>query len=235
MIRKQLGFTLLEIMIALLLGSLVILAATQLFMANQQLFATQQAVSRLMDDGQLMLRYMGNDIRRAGFSGGALSEMDAVVFAGAKASSDGAVSDQLAIQFSGNRDCQGSTSPSPVDIVNVYFVDGGNLRCDGSLTAASVALLTGVEGFRVQYGLDTVKDGEAGPFLFVGAASAAASDRPVVAIRVALLLGTPGNMDANDPRVWDLYDRQISTGADQVVRRVFSSSFMIRNMNWEEI
>lgn len=232
----QAGFTIVELMVALLLSSLVVAAATQLFSANQQLFSTQQAVSRLMDDGQLLLRFMGNDIRRAGFSGGPTSQFSGVVFGGAGGSVEASPSDRLAIRFNGRRDCQGSVSATATDIVNVYSVVNGSLVCNGSLTQGSVALVDGVEGFRVLYGLDTDQDGAVGPFRYVGASAAAAADDPVIAIRIALLMAVPGGgLPENEERAWHLLDREIRTGTDRAVRRVFSSTFMLRNMDWEAL
>lgn len=233
----QRGLTLIELMIAMLLGALVILAATQLFSANQQLFMTQQTTSRLMDDGQLVLRFIGADMRQAGYSGGALPQYSGVSFGGAGGSADGDPSDQVAVRFNGEQDCQGTVNAVSVDITNLYFVNNNDeLMCDGSLTAGSVALVSGVEAFRVMYGLDMTQDGETGPLRFMGAAAAQGAGRPVVAIRLAILMAAGNNtLPVNEARSWHVLDREINTGEDRMVRRVFNSTFMLRSMNWEQL
>ena len=70
--KKSKGFSLVELMVAMLLGLLITGAALQLFLANQQSFALQQTLSRVQEDGQLFVRYLREDLRRAGL------EMDGV-------------------------------------------------------------------------------------------------------------------------------------------------------------
>ena len=52
--RKDKGFSLVELMVAMLLGLLITGAALQLFLANQQSFALQQTLSRVQENGQLL-------------------------------------------------------------------------------------------------------------------------------------------------------------------------------------
>ncbi|MCH8544756.1 MAG: PilW family protein [Alcanivorax sp.] len=235
--KMQQGYSIVELMIAMLLGALVVAAATQLFSANQQLFTTQQAVSRIMDDGQLVMRFLGADIRKAGYSGGAVSNLDGVAFGGG-GSTESAPNDRLRVRYLGTRDCQGSESPGgPVEITNTYSVNGNReLVCNGSLSSAPVALVSGVEAFRVHYVLDTARDGLQGPFSFVGANAAELSGDPILGVRIGLLMAVPGEgLGLNEPRTWRVLDRNVETGADRVVRRFFSTTIMFRNMNWEAL
>jgi type IV pilus assembly protein PilW len=232
------GFSLVELVIALLLGSLITLAAVQLFGVNQRTFITQQNLTRVLDDGQLALRFLSHDLRQAGYSGGPVTTLPGVVFGGADGSEDGAVHDRITVQYSGTQDCQGSVSASPVQVVNIYQVNAaGELTCQGSLSgAAPVALLSGVEGFRVQYGIDTTQDGAQGPFRFVGADQASSSGRPIVAIRVGLLLAVSSpSLATGEERSWYVLDREIEVGEDQVLRRAFHTTVMLRNLDWEQI
>ena len=64
--RKNKGFSLVELMVAMLLGLLITGAALQLFLANQQSFALQQTLSRVQENGQLFVRFLVSDLRRAG-------------------------------------------------------------------------------------------------------------------------------------------------------------------------
>ena len=235
--KTEQGYSIVELMIAMLLGALVVVAATQLFSANQQLFTTQQAVSRILDDGQLVMRFLSADLRKAGYSGDSVSNADGVVFGGG-GSAEGAPNDRLQVEYYGTRDCQGSESPGgPIDITNTYSVNGnGELVCDGSLSDAPVALVSGVEAFRVHYILDTDQNGEQGPFRIVGANSAATSSDPILGLRIGLLMAVPGEgLGANEPRTWRVLDRNIETGTDRAVRRLFSATVMFRNMNWEAL
>ena len=73
------GFSIVELMVSLVLGSMLTLAAVQLFGVNQRTFVTQQSLTRVLDDGQLALRFLSDDIRKAGYSGGAVANDDGIV------------------------------------------------------------------------------------------------------------------------------------------------------------
>src|SRR5690606_26613436 len=68
--NSQEGISLIELMIALLLGLVLSLAAVQLLLTNQRTFSLQDAVTSLNEDGQMALRYIAADIRNAGRAGG---------------------------------------------------------------------------------------------------------------------------------------------------------------------
>jgi type IV pilus assembly protein PilW len=236
--RHMAGFSLVELMVALVLGALITLAAVQLFGANQRAFMTQQNLTRVLDDGQLGLRFLSNDFRLAGYSGGPVSNVPGVLFTGPQGSIDGATHDRITVQYSGTQDCQGSVSTAAVLVTNAYQVNNNaELTCQGSLSAgAPVALLSGVEGFRIQYGIDTDMNGEPGPFRFMGATDAQASGRPIVAVRIGLLLAVESpSLPLGEARTWHVLDRSIVVPADQVLRRTFHTTVMLRNLDWEQI
>ena len=230
------GFSLVELMISLTLGSLITIAAVQLLAVNQRTFSTQQAMSRIQEDGQLALRFLSTDLRQAGYSGGAVAGDTSVVLGGI---SDGALFDTLVVTFFGLRDCQGTVvAGAPVSITNTYTGNADNeLTCDGSLTAGgAMAVLPGIEAFRVLYGIDAAKDGAIGPFQFVGAAAAKAADRPVVAIRIGLLLSVDGLVTSSGAaQTWNVLDREVNTASDKTLRRPFFTTVMLRNQNWENL
>lgn len=63
---KNLGFTMIELMISLGLGLLVGAAATQLFLTNLEGFNLQRGISDVQDNGRFALDYINRDIRQAG-------------------------------------------------------------------------------------------------------------------------------------------------------------------------
>lgn len=64
---RQRGFTLVEIMVALVLGLLVVNAVIQVFLSTQQSGRIQQAASRMQEDGRLVIDLMNRYIRLAGY------------------------------------------------------------------------------------------------------------------------------------------------------------------------
>lgn len=65
----QTGMTFIEIMIALLMGSILLGGVLQVFLGSKQTFRMQQALSRLQENGRFALDFLAKDIRMAGFWG----------------------------------------------------------------------------------------------------------------------------------------------------------------------
>lgn len=60
------GFTLIELMIALVLGLVVIAAAIAVFLSNKQAYVTNDALSEIQDNSRVAFELMARDIRQAG-------------------------------------------------------------------------------------------------------------------------------------------------------------------------
>ncbi|CAG7857594.1 hypothetical protein MCAMS1_02479 [biofilm metagenome] len=68
-VHKQSGLTLIEIMIALLLGLFLIGGIIQVFITNKQSYRLMEAQSRLQENGRFALELLNHDIRLAGYVG----------------------------------------------------------------------------------------------------------------------------------------------------------------------
>ena len=64
----QQGFTLVEIMVALMLGLVVLIGVIQVFISTQQSARIQQAASRMQEDGRIALDILNHYIRLVGYS-----------------------------------------------------------------------------------------------------------------------------------------------------------------------
>lgn len=145
---SQQGFTLIELMVSLVLGLIIVAAATMLFIAGQKSFALQQGAADIQDNANFALNYITKDIRMANLNN-STATMNAslanggIVFSTTNLAgittanvSQSAVSgtsnvttgsDQLTIQYlpqqTGGFDCEGKeiTSTS-VYVVQRYFV-----------------------------------------------------------------------------------------------------------------
>jgi len=79
---KQLGLTLIELMIAIVLGLLITAAVTQLFFNNKQTYRITESQIQLQDNARFALNALSKDIRLAGFSGcRAIENMNVYVIA----------------------------------------------------------------------------------------------------------------------------------------------------------
>ena len=67
--RRTRGFTLIELMVAMLLGLIVIAGVVSVFLAGQQSYRTNQALGDVQDGSRIAFEMMARDIRDAGLTG----------------------------------------------------------------------------------------------------------------------------------------------------------------------
>lgn len=78
------GFTLIELMIALVLGLILVAGVIQIFISNKQAYRVTDAHSKLQDNARFALDVLSRDVRSAGFSGcRAIEDMNIVTIADA--------------------------------------------------------------------------------------------------------------------------------------------------------
>lgn len=81
---RQSGFTLVEIMIAMVLGLIIVAGVIQIFISNNQAYRVTDSHSKLQDNARFALEVLSRDIRSAGFSGcRAIEDMNVVTIADA--------------------------------------------------------------------------------------------------------------------------------------------------------
>ncbi|HAV56453.1 MAG: pilus assembly protein PilW [Acinetobacter sp. GWC1_38_13] len=80
--RKQLGFTLIELMISLTLGLIITAAAVLLFVTGQRSAAMQKGVAELQDNANFGLNYMTKDIRMSNLNIKTAEINDATLYGG---------------------------------------------------------------------------------------------------------------------------------------------------------
>ncbi|MDP2228158.1 MAG: PilW family protein [Moraxellaceae bacterium] len=170
------GLSLMELMVAILLGSLLVAGAVKIFTSNTQAFRLQQVVSSAQEGGRLVMEMIQADIRRVGVGSprNAVGDLIATL-RGNNASTAAGVgglltaSDRLILEYIAPvdmTDCEGNAAPAGSRIVNTYSIANdvapaiAALFCDGSVNGAvgaaaapGVALLRGVESFQVNIGV----------------------------------------------------------------------------------
>jgi len=66
---KQSGLSLIELMIAMVIGLVLMLGVTQVFLSTRQVYSNQEAVSRVQETGRMAMEFMTRDTRMAGYVG----------------------------------------------------------------------------------------------------------------------------------------------------------------------
>lgn len=69
MTRRYRGFTLIELMVAMVLGLVIIGGATSLILANRQSYRTNEALSQVQESARTAFELLSRDVREAAFSG----------------------------------------------------------------------------------------------------------------------------------------------------------------------
>lgn len=64
--RRSSGFTLIELMVAMMIGLLVILAASAVFLANRRTYQATETVGRTQENARIAFELMSRDLREAG-------------------------------------------------------------------------------------------------------------------------------------------------------------------------
>lgn len=68
-IGPQVGFSLVELMIALVLGLLVIGGATAVFLSNKQSYRSSQSLNQVQENSRIAFELLARDLRQAGLTG----------------------------------------------------------------------------------------------------------------------------------------------------------------------
>ncbi len=64
--RRQAGFSLIELMVALVLGLVLIGGVVNIFLSNQQTFRTNEGLGRLQENARISFELMAREVRQAG-------------------------------------------------------------------------------------------------------------------------------------------------------------------------
>ena len=67
--NKQHGFTLVELMIALVITLILLAGISQVFLSSKKSFTIQDSLARQQENGRFVLDILGQDLRRAGYMG----------------------------------------------------------------------------------------------------------------------------------------------------------------------
>lgn len=218
--ESQAGFTLVELMIAITLGLIVLLAIGSIYIGSRQTYRVQEDNARLQEAGRYALEVIGRSFRQTGAdtemsfnltaptlncvapvcmavddNGGAIAVIGDTLrnqFYAARDELDGGVW--------GTRNCIGQHITTGVLVTNIFDVaadtasaaTGRSLRCSNAVGGAggSQLLVSNIEDLQVIYGIDTTGDESADQYV---AAPTAAQWAQVVTARVCVLLQSANN------------------------------------------
>ncbi|MBO9469245.1 PilW family protein [Endozoicomonas sp. G2_2] len=208
--RRERGFSLVELMVAMVVGLLLLAGVLQILLANREAFDAQRGRGHLQENARLASFMLENVVAHAGFRTDLTGDLEQVFRANDTLGADfrpGAVvssqsntqgqSDTLYIRFQGEgsvHNCRGASIGSPgspeTTYVSLFVEQSRTLMCryvTDDKNPSTAQLVEGVDRFEVRYGLDTDDDNSADRYVSDLTAAQAAQ---VVSVRIQLLLRT---------------------------------------------
>ena len=217
---RQRGLSLVELMIAMLLGLIVIAGVYNMYTGTRHSARFTEGLQHMQENGRFGVSVLQRGLRLAGYSpAAALGALD--IAAGGES--------RIVVQLHQSHDCNGAPTAADGIAVNTYAHDAAasTITCTGNAAgAAPMPIVEGVEGFRVLYGLD--EDGDDVPERYVPHDPALVPNR-IAALRFALLVGSGAPIRTRDVKEsYVLLDRVVER-EDRVARTVFTSTVKLRN------
>ena len=249
--RAHRGFSLVELMVAVVISSLVLIAVIQVFLSNRESFRLQTNLGRVQENSRFSMGHLGRVIRLGGYWGidkddwvlGVLSQTNGGVTPVSGTNNDTNGSDTITAVFRGvpdgfTTDCQGIVRNNAAQTISNRFRRTANneLECGVAVDAGAFTfqpLVDGVEAMHILYGLDTDADGSANQYVPV--AGVGGNFDNVVSVRIGLLLVTDDDALAAqvDNTNYTVLDETVHNGAtvpgDRRLRRLLVRTIQLRN------
>lgn len=244
------GMTLIELMIAIVLGLLLVAVVIQIYVGTKATYNKQEDISRLQENGRVALYILGRTTRISGFKSDPGADYSTIfpaatrgIFAAAGAAGS---SDSLDIRFQGSGNGAGTADGSVVDCLGIardsntmnynrfYIANNATtlrpgLFCDTSDdgTVNGTEIVSDIENIRFQYGGDPNGDGIAD--YYVAAGNVPNWDQ-VVSMRVGLVATTPNTINPTlDTSTYNVLGNTFDPTDDRRSRRLYSMIITLRN------
>lgn len=242
--RQHQGFTLIEIMVSMLLGLFLLGGVMEIFLNTKQTYRVQDALGRLQENGRYAMEFISRDIRMTDYRGCPTTppslnpaidpaNLPIVGTEGVHAANRAKdAPDSITVKWSLNG-CAAHTAPldaagCPIDLNKECALNRAyTISATKNLNQNAAPLIEGVENMQIKYGADT--DGDGAPNYYADFGTAGLDMSQVVAIRVSLLLRTFEDNVAANPLPYTFNGERDGTPGDRRIRRVFSSTFALRN------
>ena len=253
---RQIGLTLIELMIALSLGLLLIAVVGSIFVGSSQTYRVQENSARIQENGRYALEIIGRSLRQAG--------ADAPMTANPVAASLRCVTpactaiagtgntltlqlyagmDEVNAGAWGSRDCTGRFVNSGTLITNAFALNGSDLRCTGSVGGAlplTQPLVSNIADFQIIYGVDNDGSSDQSADLYTAAPTAAQWPNVVTARVCVVVVSDPTQnqgLSVGNQRYQNCAGAlgtasgaaAFTTAADTRLRRTFVATFNLRN------
>jgi len=251
-----LGFSMIELMVALTIGLLILVGVVQVFIGNRGNFRSQNGYAVMQESGVYLTEYLSRFIRMAGYrtppATGSVSGFTPLstfftvaspyITAASNTGLNG--SDSLTISYQGSGNGTGTPDGLVVDCLNagvdanklatLTFSISNNrtLQCNSvnatTGTSLTADVLDNVENFQVLMGEDTDSDGIANRFVTPNYGGLNLQN--VVAVRIsAMLTSDDGDSPALNSNSYNLLGTLYTPTPDHRLRLLVTTTIQLRN------
>lgn len=255
---RQRGVTLIELLVALLISSLLILAMVFLFLSGRSSFLVQEQVARQQENGRFAWQLITRELQQAGYFP-EVWDRPRIGFAIAEAANGaGTGGDSITLQYESDKDCYGDYNRNATEPVErpdgtivqvpahwhkvVRFELDGNGDVNDLLYSCGYAQINppNIPAFTInqqpvaegisnlQFQYGIDADGDLSVDQWVDVPGTLAD---VLTVRVAMLVATPEIIASEaDDQTYDLYSFTTVAYGDQRIRKVFAGQVNMRNL-----
>ena len=247
LIGRQRGFTLVEIMVALVISLFLVAGLIQILISSRQVYRVQDGLARVQENGRFGMDFITRSVREAGYA--AISDNPAIGYGkfngtalrGTEGTSG--LPDSVTASFDTDIDCLGDDTltilvpgGSVGRTVNQFFLEDGSLKCktfkptdypDTLTLLQTQPLIDNVEDIQILYGIDLSGDQAANQY--VNATDIGNNWDNVVSVRVCLLVRSVEDNLVNEVSPYQDCNGSSKTPNDRLVRRIFTSTINLRN------
>ncbi|PCI20615.1 MAG: hypothetical protein COB62_04440 [Piscirickettsiaceae bacterium] len=257
--KKQSGLTLVELMVAMVIGLLLMAGVLQVFTANQQTYRVTENLSRVQENGRFAVDIINRFVRKAGFKGNTETSPAFKFLTGTHLtyvfSADQVIAGtntDVYIRYSGGEgtgvtDCIGNPVAAGTEVTNRFYLDTTNkeLECLSTTNPIPQPLVDNIEDMQILYGMalsnGTGHDLRADCYLPADTIVTAAvtnctsglNFNQVVSVRINLLLRTPeDNLTSTNAFQSYFFNDSLTptTATDKRIYREFSTTIALRNV-----
>lgn len=210
--NKQEGMTLIEILVALVLGIALIASVLSIFVSSNKSSRMLEGMSRMQENGRFALNFIGRDIRSTGHRA-RITGITVCLNDKSGAAIDG--TNDLGTNSSDTLILQQSSCDLPQTIIySIANGTSGRRSLFRNDNGNNQELIEDVDDMQIEYGADTDNNGAPDYFVPAGTGTASLDMSQVVSVRVALVVKTP---------------EVVVSAGDGRIDREFSSTIALRN------
>jgi type IV pilus assembly protein PilW len=253
--HKQIGFSLIELMVAITISMIMLAGILQVFLNSRNFYNLEVGSAQLQENARFTDLYMSHVIRLAGYRSPPAASVFptvATTFTGATAYVTGTSgsginnSDSITVRYQGSGNGTGTPDGTVRDCLNqgidantiatstFSLTNNSELQCQAINPNAAPStntqiLLSGVEDFKVLYGEDVNNDNSADRY--VPANFATLNWNNVVSVRLSILFRSDNQVTLNAlTPTYNLLGQTYTPPVDNYVRQQINFTILLRNL-----